>query len=96
MNKEFNIPVDDNEITEEDIEKNCLRITVGNKEHFPTKDCEITIRIGAAETRKRYKYIKNKSSKIYLGTEWMNRLGVEAFGSVKILKEGYKQYRMSV
>ena len=96
MSKQFKIPVDNNEITKDDIDGNYLRITVGNKEHFPTKDCDITIRIGAVETKKRYKYIKNKSSKIFLGNEWMNLLGVEAFGSVKVVKEGYKQYRMSV
>ncbi len=96
MSKEFKIPVDGNDITDEDIKKGIIRITAGNKSHFPTSDGEIAVRIGKTDSQMKYTYRKSKSCLIHIGKSKIEQLGVVASGSIHVTKEGYKQYKMTV
>ena len=96
MSKKFTIPIDGNDITDEDVKKGIIRITAGNKSHFPTANSVITVRIGEADLQIKYTYRKNKSCLIHMGKSEIERLGVVALGSIYVTKEGYKQYRMIV
>ena len=59
-----------NNITENDVMNNMLRILVANKPYFPIPDdgipqtYDVTIKVGSATFERKYRYNRNKSGKL--------------------------------
>jgi len=75
--KEFILPSHGNSITENDIKKKTLRITVDLKDYFPTRDAIITIQIGDEKFNSKYSLKEERSSLLKLDEEMIRLLNLK-------------------
>jgi hypothetical protein len=99
MKKEnmFIIPDKDNIITRNDIKNGIVRITSRLKSYFPSEDCFITIIIKNEEFQVKLKtqleYTdRERSYRIHLGKELMNKLDLEEYDSIIVTILGNNKY----
>lgn len=75
--KEFILPSHGNSITENDIKKKTLRITVDFKDYFPTRDAIITIQIGDEKFNSKYSLKEERSSLLKLDEKMIRLLNLK-------------------
>lgn len=89
----FIIPSDGNSITENDIKKKQLRITVAFKGLFPEQDDEVKVTIKKTHTLV-FKHRGKRSHILRLGSSALDELEVKAGDAVKITKIGIREFKM--
>lgn len=81
--KTFILPANGNSITEKDIEKNTLRITVDFKPFFPSQNATLQIYVNNDSYPATYIVKEGRSSLLRVGREVMNQLQLKSNQSVK-------------
>lgn len=84
--KTFVLPKAGNTITQSDIAKGVLRITVDFKEYFPTKDSIIEVWVNDKKFEVNYTLKEERSSLLKIGKEVIDLVGLKANESVKFEK----------
>lgn len=81
--KTFIIPANGNSITEKDIEKNTLRITVDFKPFFPSQNATIELFVNNKWHHATYIIKEGRSSLLRVGKEVLDQLQLKPNQSVK-------------
>lgn len=91
----FTFPDEGNSITEKDIEKATLRVTVAFKAYFPPTDSQIDIVF--KDTTYHVKYVKrgSRSDLLKLGKDLMSKFGLRVPFRVKFTKLGMNKFEIS-
>lgn len=82
----FSIPATGNSITEGDVKKNQIRITVDFKNYFPSQSSEIDIEYLGEIYKVKFNYRFNKSHILKLGSKLVSRLKLKAGMTLKMTK----------
>lgn len=90
----FSFPAVGNDITENDISKCQLRVTVDFKRHFPNGDSELTFIFQGSEYPVKFRYRVDRSHILKLGQPLMNKLGLKPHGAVEITRLREKTYEI--
>lgn len=95
INISFVLPDSGNSITENDIDKGVLRITVAFKSYFPAQDSLIGI-VFKGETYQ-VKYVKgsSRSDLLRLRKGLISKIGLKANDKVKFTKIGFNKYEIT-
>lgn len=91
----FTLPDSGNAITENDIEKATLRVTVSFKGYFPAQDSLLDIIYEGSTYQVKYVKRGSRSDLLRLGRELISVIGLKPNGKVKITKIGYKKYELT-
>ncbi|MCD4696912.1 MAG: hypothetical protein K8S16_11810, partial [Bacteroidales bacterium] len=90
----FILPAPGNSITESDVKKNQIRITVDFKEFFPSKSTEILIEHSKKIYQVKFNYRFNKSHILKLGRELAERINLRAGMRIKLTLIDKDKYRI--
>ncbi|MGJ1206392.1 hypothetical protein [Sphingobacterium lactis] len=93
--KHFIIPSNGNSITQNDIKKNTLRITVDFKDYFPANDSIVKIQIGNQIFHAKYTRREGRSSLLKLDKAMISLLNLKANQQVKFELIGTNSFRVS-
>lgn len=86
MQYSFTLPESGNKITEIDIKRAVLRITVGLKDRFPVASGWVIVRVGNLEKSTVYTVKSGRSNTLSLGKELMQHLNLQEGNSVRFTK----------
>lgn len=96
--RDFVIPASGNEITENDIDKGYLRITVDFKRYFPKESCDVTVLVGGQRSQRRFTNRdggdKRRSHLLKLGGDLIAELGIKPGGKVKVTVLGKTTFKL--
>lgn len=90
----FTLPDSGNSITEADIKKATLRITVSFKGYFPSSDSALEMVFKDQSYQVKYVKRVGRSDLLKLGRDLISKIGLKAYGSVKISKIGTNKYEI--
>lgn len=92
--KSFIIPDKGNSITEKDISKRQLRITVAFKEYFPNSNAILLFEFEGEIYELKFRYREGKSYILKLSEKLMNKLRISTDSKIKITLLNDSQYRI--
>ena len=95
MSKQFILPAPGNSITEKDIDKGYLRITVDFKEFFPSSDRTIQITIADRQRPVSFKFKDSRSHLLKIGRQGMDELRIKEGDRVQVDILNNYHYKLS-
>ncbi len=88
----FCIPAEGTTITQGDIDKGYIRVTVDNKKYFPYNNGDLKIKINSIPFICKYSIRIDRSNLIWLGLEAMDMLNIKAGDKLTIQRLDYQSY----
>jgi len=90
----FILPDDGNEITDNDISQQQLRVTVAFKKYFPNVNCTLTFLHGNNSHSVRFTHREGRSHVLKMTGPLMTALKVRSNRAVKLTKLGSKKFQI--